>query len=133
MPIYPRPDQIQALLQSDLTGPIAMLNLLKFRERARYEDGRETNLSGRDAYRLYGEQMAPYVESRGGRLLHTSAAHLLVIGEGALAWDMVAIMEYPSKEDFVKIVTAPEVAGFSVHRTAGLEQQLLVACQPADA
>ena len=39
MPIYPNPDQIQALLKSDLEGPIAMLNLLKFKERAEYEDG----------------------------------------------------------------------------------------------
>jgi uncharacterized protein (DUF1330 family) len=128
MPIYPRPDQIQALLGSDLEGPVSMLNLLKFKERAEYEDGRATELSGREAYRLYGEQMAPFVEAHGGRLLHSSSAHLLMIGEGELAWDMVAIMEYPSKADFVKIVADPQVAEFSVHRTAGLESQLLVAC-----
>ena len=128
MPIYPRPDQIQALLQSDFKGPVSMLNLLKFKERAEYEDGRETDLTGRAAYGLYGEKMAPFVESQGGRLLHTSAAHFLMIGDGDLDWDMVAIMEYPSKEDFLKIVGDPRVAEFGVHRTAGLDFQLLVAC-----
>ena len=128
MPIYPRPDQIQGLLESKLEGPIAMLNLLRFKERAEYEDGRETTLSGREAYQLYGAQMAPFVASRGGRLLHSSQAHLLMIGDGEVEWDMVAIMEYPSKEDFVKIASAPEVAEFAVHRAAGLAHQLLVAC-----
>jgi uncharacterized protein (DUF1330 family) len=128
MSIYPRPDQIKALLESDLEGPVCMLNLLSFKPRAEYEDGRATDLTGREAYQLYGAQMAPFVESRGGRLLHTSSAGLLVVGDGDLTWDMVAIMEYPSKTAFVEIVTAPEVAGFSVHRTAGLASQLLVAC-----
>jgi len=131
MPIYPRPDQIKALLESDLTGPICMLNLLKFKDHAEYEDGRETDLSGAEAYRLYGEKMVPYVISKGGRLHHSSNAQLLMIGDGDIAWDMVAIMEYPSKEDFVKIAGAPEVAEFAVHRTAGLAHQLLVACTEA--
>ncbi len=131
MPIYPRPEQIQALLKSDLTGPIAMLNLLKFKEHAEYEDGRETKLSGREAYGLYGAQMAPFVAANGGRLLHSSAAHFLMIGDGDLEWDMVAIMEYPSKEDFTTLAGAPEVAGFAGHRTAGLAHQLLVACTSA--
>ena len=132
MPIYPRPDQIQALLRADLDGPIAMLNLLKFKERAEYEDGRESDVTGHEAYQLYGQQMAPFVESHGGRLLHSSAAHLLMIGDGELEWDMVAIMEYPSKDAFAKIVGAPEVAEFAVHRTAGLAHQLLVACTARD-
>ena len=131
MPIYPRPEQIRALLASDLAGPIRMLNLLKFRPRAEYADGRATVLSGREAYALYGEKMAPYVESRGGRVIYSSAAGCLVIGDGELEWDAVAIMEYPSKEEFVKIATSPDVAEFAVHRTAGLEHQLLVACPAA--
>jgi uncharacterized protein (DUF1330 family) len=128
MPIYPQPAQVKALLESDLEGPVCMLNLLTFKPRAEYEDGRATDLSGREAYALYGAKMAPFVESRGGRLLHSSAAHLLMIGDGELAWDMVAIMEYPSKQAFVEIASAPEVAEFSVHRSAGLASQLLVAC-----
>jgi uncharacterized protein (DUF1330 family) len=132
MPIYPNPDQIQALLKSDLDAPICMLNLLKFKERAEYEDGRETDLTGQEAYALYGQQMAPFVESNGGRLLHSSTPHFLMIGDGDLEWDMVAIMEYPSKEAFVKIVSDPQVAEFGVHRTAGLAHQLLVACTAND-
>ena len=110
MPIYPRPDQFEALMKSDLQGPVCMLNLLRFKERAEYEDGRASDLSGVEAYALYGQQMKPFVESKGGTLRHSSAANLLMIGDGDLEWHAVAIMEYPSKEAFVKIATAPGLA-----------------------
>jgi len=132
MPIYPHPDQIKALLESPLHGPIDMLNLLKFRERAEYEDGRPSELSGREAYALYTAEMVPFVESQGGEIRYEFAdAHLLMIGDGDLEWDSVAIMRYPSKQEFVQIATNPELAPFAIHRKAGLEQQLLVACTQA--
>ena len=127
MPIYPRPDQFEALMKADIQGPICMLNLLTFKPKAEYEDGRETQLSGAEAYGLYGQLMKPFVESKGGRLHHSSAAHLLMIGDGDLEWHSVAIMEYPSAKAFVEIATAKEVAEFAVHRSAGLAHQLLVA------
>ncbi len=122
----PTPEQIQALLASDVTGPVAMLNLLKFREKAEYADGRETDLTGQQAYGLYGAQMAPFVIAAGGRLLFSGEVKNLMLGEVGELWDSAAIMEYPSKEDFVKIVGDPQVAEFSVHRAAGLAGQLLI-------
>ena len=132
MPIYPRPDQFEALMKSDIQGPISMLNLLSFKQKAEYEDGRESDLSGAEAYALYGQQMKPFVESKGGTLRHSSAAHFLMIGDGDLEWHAVAIMEYPSRAAFVEIATAKEVAEFGVHRSAGLAHQLLVACSESD-
>ena len=131
MAIYPRPDQIKSLVQAGLPGPVSMLNLLKFKERAEYENGRETTLDGRAAYQLYVDQMMPFVASKGGRLVHSSAAELLMIGEGTLEWDLVAIFEYRSVEEFTKIVQSPEVVEFAVHRSAGLAHQLLIACTPS--
>lgn len=133
MPLYPRPEQIKALLESDQSGPVAMLNLLKFKERAAYEDGRETTLTGREAYQLYAAQMVPFVHSKGGRMLYSAMPHHLVIGDGDLEWDAVGVMEYPSKEAFAAIAGAPEVAEFAVHRSAGLDHQLLVSCTGQDA
>ena len=40
--------------------------------------------------------------------------------------DVAAIMEYPSRAAFLRIVTLPEVAEIGVHREAGLEGQLLI-------
>jgi len=128
----PTPEQIKAFLEGDFTGPVCMVNLLKYKEKAVYEDGRETDLTGEQAYREYGKQMAPFVTSKGGKLLFSGSAKHMMIGSVEDEWDTVAIMEYPSREDFVKIVRAPEVAEFGVHRKAGLAGQLLIATSKRD-
>jgi len=125
--LNPTQEQLQKFLASDFTGPVAMLNLLKFKTSGAYADGRATDLTGQQAYGLYGEQMAPYVLSKGGKLLYSGSAAFTMLGEIEQLWDAVAIMEYPSKEAFVEIVTQPEVHEFAVHREAGLEGQLLIA------
>jgi len=125
--VTPTQEQLQNLLASDFEGPVSMLNLLKFNERAEYADGRKSELSGAEAYNLYAEKMAPFVISKGGRLVFGGRAEHLMLGEVDELWDVAAIMEYPSKEAFVEIVSAPEVGEFSVHRSAGLAGQLLIA------
>ncbi len=125
--VVPTPEGMQAFLAKDIEGPVSMVNLLKFKERAEYADGRETDLTGAEAYALYGQDMIGWVTSRGGRMLFSGPAHHLVLGEADELWDQVAIVEYPSKEAFVQIVSAPEVAEWGVHRAAGLAGQLLIA------
>ena len=125
--VNPTQEQMQKFLLSDFTGPVCMLNLIKYKAKASYADGRETDLTGEQAYGLYGAKMKPFVESCGGKLLFSGSADFLMLGEIDQLWDSVAIMQYPSKEQFVEIVSNPEVAGFSVHRTAGLEGQMLIA------
>ena len=126
--VYPKGTQLAALMALPEAGPIVMLNLLKFRDRAEYRDGRATTLTGREAYMLYGEQMAPFVIARGGKMHFTGDIGALAIGEVGEMWDVVALMEYPSAKAFVEIATSPEVAGFGVHREAGLAGQLLIQC-----
>jgi uncharacterized protein (DUF1330 family) len=125
--VRPTPENIQAFIQSDFYGPVCMLNLLRFKDTAAYADGRQTDLSGAAAYQLYGDQMLPFVASRGGRFIFAGSADHLIIGELEDKWDSVAIVEYPSKEAFAPIVMAPEVREFGVHRAAGLDGQLLIA------
>ena len=43
-----------ALVTSGHEGPFLMLNLLKFKETAEYPDGRDAEISGREAYDRYG-------------------------------------------------------------------------------
>ena len=51
--VYPNEEQIKGFLEPGAEGPICMVNLIKFKEKAEYEDGRETDLTGREAYELY--------------------------------------------------------------------------------
>ena len=52
------PKQMEETAQDGPEGPVFMINLLKFKDKAEYEDGRETNLTGREAYNLYGAGVA---------------------------------------------------------------------------
>lgn len=45
--IDPTAGQVRALRDAGPEGPITMVNLLKFRDRARYEDGEEAPCTGR--------------------------------------------------------------------------------------
>jgi uncharacterized protein (DUF1330 family) len=124
--VYPSAEGIKALGRDTSSKPIAMLNLLKFRDKAVYKDGRADNITGREAYMRYATEMTKIVEREGGKILFTGRIAGLVIGEVEGMWDVAAIMEYPSRAAFQKIVTMPEVATIGVHREAGLEGQLLI-------
>ena len=76
----------------------------------------------------YGADMMKFVTDHGGRILFSGEVKSLVIGDVGEMWDVVALVEYPSSEAFVKIAMSPEVAKFGVHREAGLAGQLLIQC-----
>ena len=126
MPIQPSAEQLKKFIQAAPSGPVTMLNLLKFKEKAVYADGRESNLSGQEAYGLYGLEMGKLMGTDGGRSVFSAATNTLVIGEGELEWDMIIIAEYASLESFQKITSSPEYQEIAKHREAGLESQLLI-------
>jgi hypothetical protein len=124
--LYPVAEQIELLRNDPSPKPIVMLNLLKFRAKAEYPDGRKTDLTGQQAYFIYGEAMRTVVERGGGKFLFFGDAKYLVIGAVENLWDIAALVQYPSAADFVKIATSAEVTEIGVHRAAGLEGQLLI-------
>jgi len=118
----PRPEQIQELLEGPNDTPVVMLNLLRFKERA--DTGGQ---SGAEAYRQYASQMRQIVEGAGGRFLWSGRVDSQVIGESDVPFEIIALVEYPSRAAFVKIASSQEVAAIGVHRSAGLEGQWLLA------
>jgi uncharacterized protein (DUF1330 family) len=124
--VYPDFERFMPLAQDPTPGPIAMVNLLKFHERARYQDGRAENISGREAYMRYIAEMVPIVEAAGGRIRFSGDVKSLIIGEAEELWDAVGIAEYPSRAAFHRIAMSPEVQAIGIHREAGLAGQLLI-------
>lgn len=126
--VLPKGEQLQALLGLGGDRPIVMVNLLKFRDKAQYDEPGEPEMTGREAYNRYGAVMSGIVAAKGGRMRFSSRVDALVIGEVDELWDVVAIMEYPSRAAFVEIATSPEVVEIGRHRKAGLAGQLLIQC-----
>ena len=117
-------ETIGELLQNDDGGPVCMVNLLKFKEKAIYEDGRETSLTGPEAYQIYGEGVAKMIDTIGGKIVFSSVVSGLVVGEVEELWDAVAIAEYPSRQSFADMIASAQWAELAIHRTAGLAGQL---------
>ena len=113
--LYPTQEQIHALLADPAETPVVMLNLLRFKP------------GGEAAYRRYAAAMRKLVEGRGGRFLWSGRVTAQVVGAGGEGFEIVGLVEYPSRKVFVEIATSKEVAAIGVHRTEGLEGQWLLA------
>ena len=123
--IRPNPEQFRQLSESAESGPVVMLNLLKFKPQA--DDGGE---SGASAYRRYGDAAVRMIEDQGGRLLWAGSADQILIGDPEQDWDQVLLVEYPSRKAFIEMVSKPQYNEAHKHREAGLERTIVVACTP---
>ena len=122
--VIPNPDQLAGFFEPGPEGPIYMVNLLKFKTKAEYEDGRETNLTGREAYDIYGKAVAELLKEFGGGALFAADVERLMLGEVEELWDEVAIAMYPSRQAMLNMLQSPIMQKISVHRAAGLRGQL---------
>ncbi|MEP3420659.1 MAG: DUF1330 domain-containing protein [Erythrobacter sp.] len=126
----PSQEQMQEFFGSGEDGPFVMVNLLKFKAKAEYADGRETDLSGTEAYAIYGAAVQKCIKDVGGTPGFSGEVTGLMLGEVEDNWDTVALVEYPSLEAFRSMTTSPEYQKIAVHRTAGLEGQLNIRTKP---
>tara|TARA_B100001027_G_C16170761_1_gene286862 strand:- start:401 stop:802 length:402 start_codon:yes stop_codon:yes gene_type:complete len=122
--VTPNEEQINGFLKNPEIGPISMVNLLKFKDKALYEDGRDTSLTGEEAYGLYAAEVVNLVEKYGGEFLFAGKVNRLMLGEVEEMWDSVAIAKYPNRKAMFEMTMDPEYQKIHVHRDAGLEGQL---------
>ena len=122
--VVPNEAQIQGFMEPGPEGPIYMVNLLKFKERAIYEDGRDTDSSGEAAYQLYANAVSQLLKKFGGGGMFSATVERLMLGEVEDLWDKVAIAVYPSRAAMMDMMRSSEMQEISVHRAAGLAGQL---------
>jgi uncharacterized protein (DUF1330 family) len=122
--LWPSREQLEAFASGGDAGPIVMVNLLKFRERAEYPDGSDGDLSGEEAYRRYAAGMKQLLEAAGGSFVFGGRVQNLLIGEVEAEWDYVGLAQYPSPAAMLRISSSPEFREIEVHRQAGLAGQL---------
>ena len=129
--VRPNAVQMAGFTQGATEGPIYMLNLLKYRDAAEYADGRETSLTGREAYAVYTDGVAELVKEFGGSLSFKAPIERLTIGEVEELWDDVAIAMYPSRAAMLQMMQSEKMQEIGQHRTAGLAGQLNIECVDA--
>ena len=128
---HPSPEQWEALANAENNEPVRMVNLFKFKEKAEYADGSESELSGQDAYLRYVAGVKAIIVRAGGKV-HLSDVTGLVTGEVDELWDMVAFVDYPSLRVADEMRASPEYQALIKHREAGLAGQLCIKTKAVD-
>jgi uncharacterized protein (DUF1330 family) len=128
--VIPPMEQAMAFFTSPEDGPFVMVNLLKFKPKADYEDGSDAHLTGQEAYLRYGMEVSKLVEALGGKMRYSGPVTGLMIGEVEELWDMVALVDYPSLAAFREMALSPGMAAIEHHRKAGLAGQLNIKTKP---
>ncbi|MFQ5698215.1 MAG: DUF1330 domain-containing protein [Myxococcota bacterium] len=127
--VEPKPESVEALLAAaEEDGPIIMINLLRYRERAAYPEGFDAEpCSGREAYARYSAVAMQTLAGVGARPLWLGAVQATVIAPQGESWDDAILVEYPSRKAFVDMVTSEKYQSGAPHRTAALEDSRLIA------
>jgi uncharacterized protein (DUF1330 family) len=113
----PTAEQLTALTSRPADAPVLMVNLLKF----------ETT-GGLESYQRYAREVAPHLERVGATLRYAGTAPGVVIGDGERPWwDAILVVEYPTPQAFIDMVTTPDYANVHQHRAAALERGDLIA------
>jgi len=129
MSIEPTIQQFERLASGQDDGPIVMLDLVRFKDRA---DGIHAadGITGAEAYGRYGLAVAEHLERVGAKVLTAMSAQECVIGPFEGEWDMVLLVEYPSRQAFLAMTGDPGYLQIHQHRTAALADSRLIACKP---
>ncbi len=128
--IDPTRDQFAAMMKAPDEGPIHMLNLIRLRDKAAYEDGREA--TGADAYKTYGRESGPIFTRVGGRIIWSGSPRLMLIGPTDEHWDLAFIAEYPGPAAFGEMVQDPAYQKAVKHRQAAVADSRLIRMHPRD-
>ena len=114
------PPAFEQLRERADDGPVQMLNLLDFKP-----DG------GAERYAEYSAAVAPLLEKIGGRILYAGAGNGALIGPSK--WDLVAVVEYPTRQAFIEMTSSPEYLEIAHLRVEALERAELHPLDQVDA
>ena len=103
------------------TGPVVIINLLKFKEDA--GDGR----TGRQAYAKYGALAAEILPVYGAEVVWTGRQQEIIAGGAQDDWDAVLLVRYPSIDALARMSASPEYRAIYHHRTAALARETVIA------
>lgn len=119
----PNAKALAAMAAGNPDEPVVMLNLLRYREIAEAGHGVD-GLSGRDAYAEYGRRFAKLHPRFGGEPMWMGRGLRTLIG--ADTWDVVILVRYPKRKQFVAMIGDPDYQAIAPIRAAALADSRLI-------
>lgn len=110
----------------DADGPVYVLNLMKYRERAVYDGAEAADVSGREADDTYNPT----------DVLHDIGARVVFVGDvlsSSEPWDRVAVVRYPTRRSFIEMQSRRDFQDKHVHKEAGMDHTIVMGTLPTGA
>lgn len=110
-------------------GPVWMVNLMRYKDRAEYADGRETKLTGRQA----DDEYAPLgpLAAVGAEIVFVGDVEDRFIGEEP-KWDRLAVVRYPTRAAFLAMQQRDDFRKAHEHKEAGMAETIVIGCEPLE-
>lgn len=119
-----------AFFSRNISGPVTMLNLLRFRDVADYSPNPELRpdepTSGAEAYQKYIDYTLPFLKESGGNLVLLGKGGQYLIGPQEERWDLVMLVRQNSVSDFMAFSSNEAYLIGLGHRAAALEDSRLL-------
>ena len=115
--IVPTREQSELLAGLPADEPVFMVNLLQFKQP-----------NGLGHYQRYAVEVVPHMQRVGAEARFAADSRAYIIGDGAKPWwDAILVVEYPTPQAFVSMVTSEDYLKIHVHREAALDRAELIA------
>jgi uncharacterized protein (DUF1330 family) len=130
--LEPSENQLANLISLPIETPLAVLNLFEFNTMANYQPGdpeyatSAAEISGQEAFNLYGEVAGKTIEDLGGRVVLQAPTEQIMIGNEAANWHAAAIMYFPSRGAFLQMMSDANFQRASRHRKAALKNHYMI-------
>lgn len=115
-----------------LDQPVRMLTMLRFRDRSTSAVNGDDALEDRassdalDGFGEFAEMLGEQLAAVGARSVFYAEAEQIVIGHPDERWDLVSIIEYPSRQAWLEVVNGADFQALEPQRIAGLADMRLV-------
>lgn len=128
--IDPTQEAGAAFIGRAISGPVVMLNLLRFRELADYSGSPELApdqpISGAEAYQRYEDHSRPFLHATGGQVLFRGEGGPPLTGPPEERWDLILLVRHRDVETFLSFADNADYLACIGHRTAALADSRLV-------
>ena len=115
--------QLTALRNYPPDQPVVMVNIIKYQKETAEGE------SGETIYQRYLQNALPLIQKAGARLVWRGEVGQTVIGEEEGQPDAIFLVEYPSIQHFMEMISSEEYQKIAKDRGMALEYGGLMACK----
>jgi len=123
----------EAMAKLPTDEPLHMLNMIRFKDIASYDEDSKyasKGWTGEQAYREYGRLVSPITNRQGGKTIYFGQPQLTVIGPEHENWDAIFIVQYPNFASFMGLLNDPSYKEHAFHRSAAVADSRLIRMTP---